>query len=158
TGLRSRNAAQQISPIAQLESQLKANELEITNRKQEVKALENQIEQYQARLNLTPIREQQLTDVARNHEQSRANYESLLAKKLQSGMATDLAKRQQGEQFSVIDPPSLPQRAYWPNPLEFSLAGLAGGLILSLAWVILKEAADPRVRNEDDMQQWNTAK
>src|SRR5262249_38650132 len=139
-------------------SQLKANELEITNRKQEVKALENQIEQYQARLNLTPIREQQLTDVARNHEQSRANYESLLAKKLQSGMATDLAKRQQGEQFSVIDPPSLPQRAYWPTPLQFSLAGLAGGLILSLAWVILKEAADPRVRNEDDMQQWNTAK
>jgi polysaccharide chain length determinant protein (PEP-CTERM system associated) len=158
TGLRSRNAGQQISPIAQLESQLKANELEITNRKQEVKALENQIEQYQARLNLTPIREQQLTDVARNHEQSRANYESLLAKKLQSGMATDLAKRQQGEQFSVIDPPSLPQRAYWPNPLEFSLAGLAGGLILSLAWVILKEAADPRVRNEEDMHQWNSAK
>jgi len=157
-GLHSRSAGQAISPIAQLESQLKANELEITNRKQEVKTLETQIEQYQARLNLTPIREQQLTDVARNHEQSRANYESLLAKKLQSGMATDLAKRQQGEQFSVIDPPSLPQRPYWPNPLEFSLAGLGGGLILGLAWVILKEAADPRVRYEEDMRQWNTTK
>src|SRR5262249_28694056 len=92
-GIHSRNGGQQISPMAQLESQLKANELEITNRKQEVKTLEVQIEQYQARLNLTPIREQQLTDVARNHEQSRTNYESLLAKKLQSGMATDLAKR-----------------------------------------------------------------
>src|SRR5262249_38244101 len=72
------------SSFAQLESQLKANELEITNRKQEVKTLENEIEQYQARLNLTPIREQQLADVSRNHEQSRANYESLLAKRLQS--------------------------------------------------------------------------
>src|SRR5215831_4015495 len=157
-GIRSRNGSQQISPIAQLESQLKANELEIANRKQEVKTLEVQIEQYQARLNLTPIREQQLTDVARNHEQSRTNYESLLAKKLQSGMATDLAKRQQGEQFAVLDPPSLPQRPYWPNPLEFSLAGLGGGLILGLAWVILKEAADPRVRYEEDMRQWNTTK
>jgi polysaccharide chain length determinant protein (PEP-CTERM system associated) len=158
-GIRSRNASQQgISPIAQLESQLKANELEIANRKQEVKALEIQIEQYQGRLNLTPIREQQLTDVARNHEQSRANYESLLAKKLQSEMATDLARRQQGGQFSVIDPPSLPQRPYWPNPLQFSLAGLAGGLIAGLVWVILKEAADPRVYSEDDMRQWSNMK
>jgi polysaccharide chain length determinant protein (PEP-CTERM system associated) len=156
-GIRSRNGSQQISPIAQLESQLKANELEIANRKQEVKTLEVQIEQYQARLNLTPIREQQLTDVARNHEQSRTNYESLLAKKLQSGMATDLAKRQQGEQFAVLDPPSLPQRPYWPNPLQFSLAGLVGGLIAGLAWVILREAADPRVRSEDDMRQWSGA-
>ena len=158
-GIRSRNANQQtISPLAQLESQLKANELEIANRKQEVKALEIQIEQYQGRLNLTPIREQQLTDVARNHEQSRANYESLLAKKLQSEMATDLAKRQQGGQFSVIDPPSLPLRPYWPNPLQFSLAGLVGGLIAGLAWVILKEAADPRVHSEEDMRQWSAAK
>jgi succinoglycan biosynthesis transport protein ExoP len=158
TGTRSRNAGQTISPLAQLESQLKANELEIANRKQEVKALEVQIEQYQARLNLTPIREQQLTDVARNHEQSRANYESLLAKKLQSGMATDLAKRQQDGQFSVIDPPSLPQRPYWPNPLQFSLAGLVGGFVAGLAWVIVKETADPRVRSEDDMRQWSTMK
>ncbi len=158
-GMRPRNSSQQtISPIAQLESQLKATELEIANRKQEVRGLESQIEQYQARLNLTPTREQQLTDVARNHEQSRANYESLLAKKLQSGMATDLAKRQQGAQFSVIDPPSLPQRPYWPNRLQFSLAGLAGGLLAGLAWVILKEAADPRVHSEEDMRQWSTVK
>jgi polysaccharide biosynthesis transport protein len=159
SGVRIRSGNQQaISPLAQLESQLKANELEIANRKQEVKTLEGQIEQYQARLNLTPIREQQLADVARNHEQSRANYESLLAKKLQSGMATDLAKRQQGEQFSIIDPPSLPQKPYWPNPLQFSLVGLIGGFIAGLAGIILKEAADPRVHSEEDMRQWVTTK
>jgi polysaccharide biosynthesis transport protein len=159
SGVRIRSGNQQtISPIAQLESQLKANELEIANRKQEVKTLEGQIEQYQARLNLTPIREQQLADVARNHEQSRANYESLLAKKLQSGMATDLAKRQQGEQFSIIDPPSLPQKPYWPNPLQFSLVGLFGGLVTGLAGIFLKEAADPHVHSEEDMRQWITTK
>jgi len=149
---------QAISPLAQLESQLKANELEITNRKLEVKTLENQIEQYQARLNLTPIREQELADVERNHQQSRTNYDSLLAKKLQSDMATDLAKREQGQQFGIIDPPSLPQRPYWPNPLQFSLVGLAGGLVAGLAWILIKEALDPRVRSEEDMRQWGAAK
>lgn len=157
TRVRTRSGSEQtISPMAQLESQLKANELEIANRKQEVKTLENQIEQYQARLNLTPIREQELADVERNHQQSRANYDSLLAKKLQSGMATDLAKRQQGQQFSVIDPPSLPERPYWPNPLQFSLVGLVGGLVAGVAGIIFKEAADPRVRSEEDMRQWFT--
>lgn len=154
TSVRIRSANQSISPIAQMESQLKANELEIANRKQEVQTVENQIEQYQARLNLTPIREQQLADVERNHQQSQANYDSLLAKKLQSGMATDLAKRQQGQQFKIIDPPSLPQRSYWPDPLQFSLVGLVGGLVVGLARIILKEAADPRVHSEEDMRQW----
>jgi protein tyrosine kinase modulator len=149
---------QTISPLAQLESQLKANEVEIANRKQEVKALETQIEEYQARLNLTPIREQELAAVVRNHQQSQTNYDSLLAKKLQSGMATDLAKREQGQQFSVIDPPSLPQRPYWPNPLQFSLVGLLGGLAVSLGAIILKEVVDPRLRSEEDMRRWFTAR
>jgi polysaccharide biosynthesis transport protein len=144
------------SSYAQLESQLKANELEIANRKQEVKEMENEIEQYQARLNLTPIREQQLADVSRNHEQSRTNYESLLAKRLQSGMATDLAKQTEGAQFSIIDPPSLPQKPYWPNPLQFSLAGLAAGMILGLAGVLLKETLDPHIYTEQEMRQWIT--
>jgi len=152
---RQRNAPSR-STVAQLESQLKANELEIANRKQEVQTLENQIEQYQARLNLTPTREQQLADVSRNHEQSRANYESLLAKRLQSGMATDLAKQTQGAQFSIIDPPSFPQKPYWPNPLQFSLAGLAAGMILGLAAVLLKETLDPHIYTEQEMRQWIT--
>jgi succinoglycan biosynthesis transport protein ExoP len=142
--------------VAQFESQLKANELEIANRKQEVKSLEREIEQYQSRLNLTPTREQQLADVSRNHEQSRTNYESLLAKRLQSGMATDLAKRQEGAQFGILDPPSLPQKPYSPNPLQLSFAGLAAGLIASLAGVLLKEALEPHIYAEQEMRRYVT--
>lgn len=145
-----------ISPMAQLESQLKATDLEIINRRQEVRTLESEIEQYQARLNLTPIREQELADVERNHQQSRANYDSLLAKKLQSGMATDLAKRQQSQQFSVLDPPSRPQRPYWPNRLQFSLMGLLGGLVIGVVGIVLKEVSEPRIRREEDVRQWFT--
>jgi polysaccharide chain length determinant protein (PEP-CTERM system associated) len=141
------------SSLAQLESQLKANELEIANRKQEIDALQKEIGQYQGRLNLTPIREQQLADVSRNHDQSRANYESLLAKRLQSWMATDLAKRQEGEQFSILDPPSLPQKPYSPNPLQLSLAGLAIGLVGGLVFVFAKEALQPHLYTEAEIPQ-----
>ena len=46
------------TPIMQVQSQLKANQLEITNIQQHEKDLESQITGYQARLNLTPETEQ----------------------------------------------------------------------------------------------------
>ncbi len=143
-----------ISPLAQLQSQLKANELEIANRKQEIKGLEAQIEQYQTRLNLTPMLEQQLASVTRNHDQARAHYESLLSKKLQSEMATNLSQTQRTSRFRTMDPPSLPLRPYWPNRLKFSLFGLFGGICLGLAGVLLMELVNARVYGEDDLAQF----
>jgi polysaccharide chain length determinant protein (PEP-CTERM system associated) len=140
------------TPILQVQSQLKANSLEIANRRAELKRIETQIGQYQARLNLTPVREQQLADLTRDHQQSRSNYESLLSKKQQSEMATELEKRQQGEQFRIIDPPSLPQSPYWPNRLRFSLAGLAIGLVGSTGFLLLMESVNPKIHGEQELR------
>lgn len=140
----------------QMESQLKANELEIKNRRQEVKDMEREMGQYQARLNLTPVRQQQLAEVTRNYEQSKAHYDLLMAKKQQSGMATDLANRRKDAQFRMIDPPSLPQAPYWPNRLRFAGIGLFGGLMLGLAMVLVLETADARIHSEDDLKRWTS--
>jgi polysaccharide chain length determinant protein (PEP-CTERM system associated) len=144
--------SQSLSAFTQLQSQLKANELEIANRKAEIKKIENDIDSYQQRLNLAPAREQELASITRDHEQSRLNYESLLAKKNQSAMATNLEKRQQGEQFRMIDPPSLPQKPYFPNRLFFSLGGLALGLALGVAILLAMEFVSPRVYGELELQ------
>ena len=90
---------QSLSPMVELQSQLKVNKLEIENRQRSIQQIQSQIEQYQARLNTAPLREQQLTDLTRDYDQSRKNYEGLLAKRDQSEMATNLEKRQQGQQF-----------------------------------------------------------
>ena len=66
------------------------------------------MDDYQARLNQEPVREQQLSDLTRGYEQSKANYDDLLKKKNESAMATSMELLQQGERFRVIDPPSLP--------------------------------------------------
>jgi len=142
---------QPISPVAQLQGQVKANELEIANRKQEIKSLEARTAQYEARLNLTPMREQQYAAVDRNYQQSRTNYESLLAKKLQSEMATNLEKRQQGQQFRMIDPPSLPQRPYFPNRLAFALGGLISGAFLGIAVCVLLQTVSPWIYQEQQL-------
>jgi polysaccharide chain length determinant protein (PEP-CTERM system associated) len=136
------------SAMTQVAGQLSANELEIANQKRKVKKLEEDIQVYQSRLNVTPEREQQSAAITRDYDQSRTYYESLLAKKLQSEMATNLEKRREGEQFRMIDPPNLPEKPYWPNRLAFSLAGLALGAAIGTGIGLALEASNPRIYDE----------
>jgi polysaccharide chain length determinant protein (PEP-CTERM system associated) len=139
------------SPVIQLRSELSANQFQLQNEKARIKQLEQQIEVYQSRLNATPEREQQAAAVTRDYDQSRAYYEALLSKKLQSEMATNLERRRQGEQFRMIDPPNLPSRPYWPNRLAFSFVGLATGLAVGVALTLLLELLSPRLNQESEL-------
>jgi polysaccharide chain length determinant protein (PEP-CTERM system associated) len=142
------------SPIIQLRSELAANEFQVTREKAKIKRLEEQVEIYQSRLNSTPERQQQAAAVTRDYDQSRTYYEALLGKKLQSEMATELEKRRQGEQFRMVDPPSLPSRPYWPNRLVCSLAGLAFGLAIGVAISMLFDFLAPRLNQESELAEF----
>jgi polysaccharide biosynthesis transport protein len=144
-----------VTPMLEIRSQLKGNELEVKDRKREIKGLEQYVEQYKSRLNQTPVREQQLADLTRDYDQSRANYESLLAKSNQSALSTSLEKRQQGEQFRIIDSPNLPAKPFWPNRLQLSLFGLAAGAVLGFVGAGLAESADDRVHKEKDLSDFS---
>ena len=69
------------SMMPQLQSQVRSNQLEVTNRENAITKLKAQIDEYQARLNQEPILEAQLADLTRGYEQSKANYDDLLKKK-----------------------------------------------------------------------------
>jgi len=139
------------TPMMQIQSQLTANRLEIQNYEKRQKSLEGQVNAYQARLNLTPETEQQLADISRGYDESKTNYNSLLQKQNQSQLATSLEQRQQGEQLSIIDPPTLPDKPSAPNHLLVSLAGLALGIVLGLGLCAFMELTDVRVRQEEDL-------
>jgi polysaccharide chain length determinant protein (PEP-CTERM system associated) len=141
------------SPLMQLRSQLKANALEIQNYQHREKTIEVEISAYKARLNMTPETEQELADISRGYEESRANYNSLLQKQNQSQLATSLSQRQQGEQFRVLDPPSLPDKPATPNHLLWSLGGLVLGGVVALGLILFLELNNVRVRQEKDLSQ-----
>lgn len=135
----------QPSTLIQLQSQLESNRIEISNRERSVATLKTKINEYQARLELEPVREQQFADLSRGYDQSKANYDELLKKKNASAMATSMELLQQGERFRVLDPPSLPTKPSFPNRLKFCGAGLALGLALGAFVVGCFEYLDDRL-------------
>ena len=140
------------SSMMQVESQLKANQLEIANDDRREKDLDAEISAYQGRLNLTPETEQELINISRGYDESKSNYDSLLQKQMQSQLATSLEQRQQGEQFRIIDPPSLPEKPSAPNRLLFSLGGLFAGALIGLGLAFGLDLLDVRVRQEKDLE------
>ncbi len=140
------------SPTVQLQSQLQANKVEIANRERSIADLKNKVSDYQARLNQEPVREQQLSDLTRGYDQSKANYDELLKKKNESAMATSMELLQQGERFRIIDPPSLPLKPDFPNRMKFCLLGLAIGLALGAIVAGSFEKIDDRVYDEKELK------
>jgi polysaccharide chain length determinant protein (PEP-CTERM system associated) len=140
------------SPVFQLQSQLKANQTEIVSRQRSIQQLQARITDYQARLNQEPVREQQLADLTRGYDQSKADYDSLLKKKNESELATSLERQQQGEHFRVLDPPNLPTRPYSPNRLKLLGIGLVVGVVLGALLSAATEIADDRVYSNQELK------
>jgi polysaccharide biosynthesis transport protein len=138
--------------MMQIQSQIKSNQLEIQNYQQRERTLQSEISTYQSRLNLTPTTEQEMAEVSRGYEESQSNYNSLLQKQMQSQLATSLEQRQQGEQFRVLDPASMPVKPSSPNHLLVSLGGWVGGLVFGLVLTALVELTNVRVWHEKDLE------
>jgi polysaccharide biosynthesis transport protein len=152
TAVSAADPTQAASPTAQLQSQLRANEIEIKNREQTVATLKAKVDDYQARLNQEPVSEQQLTDLSRGYDQSKATYDELLKKKNESALATNMELLKQGQRFRVLDPPSLPLKPVFPNRLEFCGIGLLVGLVLGAATVGAFEMLDDRIYDEKELK------
>ncbi len=142
----------QNSAMVPLQGQLQANQAEITNREQAIASLRAKVNDYQARLNQEPVREQQLADLTRGYDQSKANYDELLKKKNGSEMATSMERLQQGERFRILDPPSLPLKPDFPNRLKFCGIGLAVGLALGFVVAGGVEMMDDRLYSEKEIK------
>jgi uncharacterized protein involved in exopolysaccharide biosynthesis len=142
----------QSSASLQLQGQLHANEVEIANREQSIAGLKARVNSYQDRLNSSPAREQELADLARGYDQSKANYDELLKKQNASEMATNMEQMQQGERFTMLDPPTLPLKPDSPNRLKFCGIGLGVGLAFGLLVVGGLEIIDNRLHSEKEIK------
>ena len=139
-------------PTLELQSQLKANKIEIANHEQSIKALQARIGQYQSHLNDAPLREQQLAELNRGYDQAKADYNDLFKKRNESERATDLEYQQQGEHFSIQDPPNLPTKPDSPNRIKLFGLGIVMGIVLGVICALGVEFLDNRIFSEAEFK------
>ncbi len=138
--------------IQQLRAKLKQDELSIADLTKRQSQIQEQIRQLQGRIQASPMVEEQVKELSRSYQSAQDFYNELLKKRENSAMATDLAHQQEGEQFRVLDPPSLPIKASFPKKTYFGGGGLGLGLVAALGILYVLIATDRSLYTERDVE------
>ncbi len=138
--------------IQNLQNQVHALEETINAKTAQQARMQQDIQKYEARLQLSPMVEEQIKALTRDYQTANAFYQDLLAKKTQSEMSTDLERRQEGEQFRIMDPANLPETPSFPVPWTFGAGGFALGLAIGAGIIFLLDFAAKAIRSGSDIE------
>lgn len=159
TSTASNNANPKAAPAGYLnpviQSQLNSVDTEIGKHKQEIGRLNKEISSYQGKLEAIPVREQEIADLVRDYEISKAHYKQLLENQLSAETATQLEIRQKGETFSVLDPAQPAERPSRPNRMLIDIGGSLGGLVLGLMLAIVTELFETSISAPEHLADMN---
>jgi polysaccharide chain length determinant protein (PEP-CTERM system associated) len=138
--------------IAQLRTALRNLNQMIEEKTKEQEHIKQAIKLYEDRVQSSPAVEQQFKELTRGYQTALDSYNGLLKKRDESAMAAELERKQEGEQFRVLDPANLPDKPSFPNRPLFALEGLGGGLALGLGIAFLLEMKDSSLKTERDVE------
>jgi polysaccharide chain length determinant protein (PEP-CTERM system associated) len=138
--------------MAQMRIQAEANLADAESLAKEEARLRADIAQDQARLRLTPVREQQLTGILREYELYKHDYADLQNKQLQSQLTANLEGQQEGQRFRLVDPPTLPAFPSGPKRVRISLGAVGGGLAFGVVLAFLLDMRNRSFHDEKEVK------
>ncbi|HKN48496.1 MAG TPA: GNVR domain-containing protein, partial [Candidatus Polarisedimenticolia bacterium] len=118
----------------------------------EERMLRRSIEDYQRRVEDAPQREQDLRELTRDEQATKDLYGSLLKRYDDAQIAESMEKRQEGEQFRILDEAVVPEVPAGPNRRALIVAGLALSLCLAAAAVAAAEQIDTSFHTVGDLR------
>jgi len=125
---------------------------EMQRLKDDQRRIRAQIADYQAKVEEIPRREQELIDLTRDYDISKARYDSLLNKNYSADMSNELDTQQKGERFIVLDPARVPEKPFKPKRRTLMAVSFFMSFFCSVVVVIAKEYLDPRVKTEREIR------
>jgi len=136
--------------ISGLQSQVQARDLDLEERTKAQKQLVAMINEYNGRIQSSPLMEKTYTELTRDYALAKTRYDEMNAKKSQSEIATSLENRGQGERLQLLDPASLPETPVRPKRLAIVGAGTAIGLLAGIFIGGAREMKDTAIKNLKD--------
>ena len=137
--------------ILDLQAELAVIDYQVTANRAEVARLAKVMAEYQAKIDVVPTRESELVELTRDYSTMQEAYTNLLVKREDAMLASNLERRQIGEQFKLLDTASRPEKPYnQVQRLGFISSGAIAGLVLGLLIVGLLEYRDSSFRSEEE--------
>jgi len=124
----------------------------IRNLEIDIGRINQEIREYQRRVEAAPKREQELLTIKRDYENIKTSYNSLLNRKLEADISVNMEKKQKGEQFQILDMARVPERPVSPNLGKLFLIVLLAGLGLGGGAVFILEFLDSSLRRPRDFE------
>lgn len=140
---------------AELKNQLAAANIEVETLKSDANRLKQRIDYYQQRVENTPKREQELAALTRDYTITQQNYQRLLDRYYEAQRAESMEKRQQGEQFRIVDYAQPPEVPVSPNKFKIGLVFLALGIGTGAGLIFLLEFMDTSVKGIKQLENWS---
>jgi polysaccharide chain length determinant protein (PEP-CTERM system associated) len=138
--------------VQQLRARIQQDELNYAELQKRQAKIQDSIRLVESHIQASPMVELQLKELTRSYQSALDFYNELLKKGENSAMAMDLVHQQQGEQFRVLDPPSLPASPSFPKMLNFAGGGFAGGAVIALVTLYLLMAMDKTLHTEREVE------
>jgi polysaccharide chain length determinant protein (PEP-CTERM system associated) len=138
--------------VQQLRAQVHQYDAIIKEKTAQQRDVQRQIALYQSRVQVSPNVEEQYKLLTRDHESAQNFYNDLAKKRSESSMMGDMNHQAETAEFRILDRANLPEGPSFPNPLYFSLGGLAVGLALGIGMMALSEVRDKTLRTEEDVE------
>jgi polysaccharide chain length determinant protein (PEP-CTERM system associated) len=113
--------------------------------------LRKKLAQYQQRAESASTHQTAMTGINRDYGILNKSYQDLRSQKEQTGLATNLERREIGEQFKLIDKAREPGAPFAPKRERTNLLGMAAGLLLGLAVIGLLEYRDSTFKTDEDL-------
>jgi polysaccharide chain length determinant protein (PEP-CTERM system associated) len=112
----------------------------------------SQVNQYQARVDATPLREQEIAALSREYQDTKAHYQGLLDKTYSADLATNMERNQASGFFTIIEPAHVPDKPISPHRLPLFGMAIPFCFALSIGIVIIREKAKGAVRTERELR------
>jgi polysaccharide chain length determinant protein (PEP-CTERM system associated) len=145
--LASGTASGEVSPTA---VRLQIVDRETERLQEDQKRLINQIDTYQARVEATPVRQQEIEDLSRDYTNVKEQYQGLLDNRFRAGMAMDLERKQKAERF-ILDPARVPEKPVKPNRLLLMTIALPFCFLIPAGTVIVAGEVQGTVNSEREL-------
>jgi uncharacterized protein involved in exopolysaccharide biosynthesis len=138
--------------IQQLRAELHNAQAVIAEKAADQEELRRQIKVYESRVQATPAVEEEYKELTRGYTAALDTYNQIEKNRDEAEMATNLERRQEGENFTILDPANFPDKPSFPNRPLFAVGGLAGGLALGVGLAFFLDMQDTSIRTEHDVE------